>query len=123
MDDHKSIDAKMRSILVDWLITVHRKMKLAPETLYLTVNIIDQYLARREVLRSQLQLVGISAFLIASKYEDIYFPELCDLVFVCDDAYTKEDVSSIGHALLYLLQYAQLLSSALTDPRSGGEHS
>lgn len=54
MDDHKSIDAKMRSILVDWLITVHRKMKLAPETLYLTVNIIDQYLARREVLRSQL---------------------------------------------------------------------
>ena len=32
------INAKMRSIIVDWLIEVHRKFELMPETLYLTLN-------------------------------------------------------------------------------------
>jgi len=39
------INQKMRRILVDWLIKVHQKFKLLPETLFLTVNIIDRYLS------------------------------------------------------------------------------
>jgi len=38
------INEKMRSILVDWLVEVHLKFKLVPESLYLTVNLIDRYL-------------------------------------------------------------------------------
>jgi len=34
----------MRSILVDWLIDVHIKFKLRPETLFLTISLIDRYL-------------------------------------------------------------------------------
>ena len=34
----------MRSVLLDWLIDVHNKFKLLPETLFLTVNLIDRYL-------------------------------------------------------------------------------
>jgi len=48
----------MRTILVDWLIEVHLKFKLRPETLYLTVNLTDRFLERREVSRGKLQLVG-----------------------------------------------------------------
>jgi cyclin B len=36
--------------------------------------------------------VGVSALLIACKYEEIYPPELKDFVFITDRAYTKEDV-------------------------------
>jgi hypothetical protein len=59
----------MRAILIDWLIDVHLKFKLLPETLYITVGIIDRYLSLHTVARSKLQLVGITALFVASKYE------------------------------------------------------
>ena len=42
----QDIHEKMRAILVDWLVDVHYKFKLVPETLYLTVNLIDRYLEK-----------------------------------------------------------------------------
>lgn len=93
METQVHINEKMRSILVDWLIEVHLKFKLVPETLYLTVNLIDRYLERAEVSRAKLQLVGVASLLVASKYEEIYPPELRDLVYICDRAYTRQDVS------------------------------
>ena len=59
------INEKMRRILVDWLIKVHLKFKLLPETLYLTVNIIDRYLSKELVTRKVLQLIGVTAMHIA----------------------------------------------------------
>ena len=94
MEDQQFINERMRSILVDWLVEVHLKFKLVPETLYLTVNVIDRYLAKTEVSRPKLQLVGVTALLIASKYEEIYPPELRDLVYICDRAYSKNEVRS-----------------------------
>jgi len=76
------INEKMRAILVDWLIDVHSKFELSPETLYLTINIIDRFLAVKTVPRRELQLVGISAMLMASKYEEIWPPEVYIIFFV-----------------------------------------
>lgn len=95
MEDQPYINERMRSILVDWLVEVHLKFKLVPETLYLTINLIDRYLSKTEVSRPKLQLVGVTALLIASKYEEIYPPELRDLVYICDRAYSKLEVSSV----------------------------
>ena len=82
----------MRSILIDWLVEVHLKFKLVPESLYLTVNLIDRYLEREQVHRSRLQLVGVTAMLIACKYEEIYPPIVKDFVYITDNAYTKEEI-------------------------------
>lgn len=76
MVSQANINAKMRTILVDWLIEVHNKFKLMPETLYLTVNILDRYLSMKTVNRRELQLVGISSMLIACKYEEIWAPQV-----------------------------------------------
>lgn len=76
MGSQPDLNAKMRSILVDWLIEVHRKFDLMPETLYLTVNIVDRFLSLKTVPRRELQLVGISSMLIACKYEEIWAPEV-----------------------------------------------
>jgi len=70
------INSKMRAILADWIIEVHHKFELMPETLYLTMYIIDQYLSLQPVRRRELQLVGVSAMLIACKYEEIWAPEV-----------------------------------------------
>eukprot|EP00986_Skeletonema_menzelii_P003602 scaffold1129_cov153-Skeletonema_menzelii.AAC.2 len=112
MEDQQYINERMRSILVDWLVEVHLKFKLVPETLYLTVNIIDRYLATTEVTRPKLQLVGVTALLIASKYEEIYPPELRDLVYICDRAYSKNEILEMEEVVLKKLEYQITIPSA-----------
>jgi hypothetical protein len=51
MDNQKDINEKMRAILIDWLVEVHLKFKLVPESLFLTVNLIDRYLEKEQVNR------------------------------------------------------------------------
>lgn len=46
------INEKMRGILVDWIIEVHLRFHLMPETLYLTINIIDRYLEKTQIMRT-----------------------------------------------------------------------
>ena len=79
----------MRAILVDWLIEVHHKFKLLPETMFITVSIIDRFLEKQLVSKLQLQLVGVTALMLACKYEEIYPPDVKDFVFITDGAYTK----------------------------------
>ena len=59
----------MRGVLLDWLTEVHLQFKLLQETLYMTVAIIDRFLQAEglTIRRNKLQLVGVSAMLIASK--------------------------------------------------------
>ena len=92
MTRQSDINEKMRAILIDWLVDVHLKFKLVDETLFLAVNMIDRYLEKSEVSRQKLQLVGITSMFIASKYEEIYPPDLRDFVYVTDKAYTKSQI-------------------------------
>lgn len=105
MDGQDDITVKMRSILIDWLVDVHGKFKLRPETLFLTVNIIDRYLHEVPVLRRKLQLVGVCAMLIASKFEEIYAPEVNDFVFIADRAYCKREIISMEGKMLRQLDF------------------
>lgn len=93
MNNQPHINAAMRSILIDWLIEVHSKSKHVAATLYLTVNIVDRYLSKVTVKRSELQLVGVTALFIASKYEEIYQCELDDMVHICAGTYTETEAS------------------------------
>ncbi len=112
MESQPFINERMRAILVDWLVEVHLKFKLVPETLYLTVNIIDRFLEKHEVSRQKLQLVGVTALLLASKYEEIYPPELRDLVYICDRAYTRNDILEMEELILRVLHYQITIPSA-----------
>jgi hypothetical protein len=105
MDRQKEINAKMREILIDWLVEVHWKFKLKHETLFLTVNIIDRFLGHRSVSRTKLQLVGCAAMLIASKYEEIYPPIVKDFVTVTDDAYSREQIIAMESIILNVLSF------------------
>jgi len=64
MPNQQHINEKMRAILVDWMVEVHLKFKMVPETLYLTINLIDRYLQRKTVRRSKLQLVGVACLMV-----------------------------------------------------------
>jgi len=103
MDSQSDINARMRSILVNWLIEVHEKFRLRSPTLYLTVSIVDRFLSKVQVTRSKLQLVGCVAMLLASKFEEIYPPEVQDFVYIADSAYTREEILAMESTVIRAL--------------------
>lgn len=111
MDSQTDISAKMRTILIDWLIEVHMKYRLCQETLHLAVNLIDRYLASTSVMRKRLQLVGVTAMFIASKFEDVKPPELHEMVYITDNAYKKEDVLLMECTMLTTLGFKVAVST------------
>jgi len=84
-----------------------------PETLYVTINIIDRFLAVSEIKKSQLHLLGVTALLISTKYEEIYPPELKDLLSVSENKFTKAEVLSMEFKILTTLEFNFLAPSAL----------
>lgn len=105
MSRQQDINEKMRSILIDWLVDVHLKFKLVPETLYLTVNLIDRFLMVKSVSRKHLQLVGVTAMLVASKYEEIWAPEVRDFVYISDRAYNRDQILNMEKIMLNSLKF------------------
>jgi len=98
---------KMRAVLVDWLIQVHSQFNLLQETLYLTVAILDRFLqnSATKIERKQLQLVGVAAMFIASKYEEMYAPEIGDFVYITDRAYTESQIREMEIKILAALGF------------------
>ena len=105
MSKQKDINNSMRAILIDWLIDVHLKYKMVPQTMYISVNLIDRYLSKNETNRMKLQCVGVASMFIASKYEEIYPPELKDFVYITDKAYVKSDVLEMEYKMLKSLNF------------------
>lgn len=106
MQSQPQINARMRTILVDWLVQVHLKFNLLQETLYLTISIMDRYLAKQEIPKSKLQLVGVTAMLVASKYEEMYAPEVKDFVYITDKLYTSGKILQMEMHMLQELDYS-----------------
>ncbi|NWU63884.1 CCNA2 protein, partial [Pterocles burchelli] len=105
MKKQPDITNNMRAILVDWLVEVGEEYKLQNETLHLAVNYIDRFLSSMSVLRGKLQLVGTAAMLLASKFEEIYPPEVAEFVYITDDTYTKKQVLRMEHLILKVLSF------------------
>lgn len=101
----QEVSGKMRAILIDWLCQVHHRFHLLQETLYLTVAIIDRFLQACPVPRNKLQLVGVTCMLIASKYEEMYAPEVADFVYITDNAYQKRDIRDMEAKILRALDF------------------
>ncbi|TNM93681.1 hypothetical protein fugu_001857 [Takifugu bimaculatus] len=100
-----SLNAEMRAILVDWLVEVQENFELFHETLYLAVKMTDHYLSKTPVDREMLQLVGSTAMLIASKFEERSPPCMEDFLYICDDAYRREELISTEASMLQTLVF------------------
>ncbi|KFB37130.1 hypothetical protein ZHAS_00004342 [Anopheles sinensis] len=92
-NDHPGLQPRMRAILLDWLNEVCEVYKMYRETYYLAVDYIDRYLSRKKgLMKTHLQLLGVTALFIAAKVEEIYPPKLRDFAYVTDGACTEEDI-------------------------------
>ncbi|KAK7475504.1 hypothetical protein BaRGS_00033260 [Batillaria attramentaria] len=101
MGRQPQLSAAMRAILVDWLVEVQENFELNHETLYLAVKLTDTYLANiHSVPRDHLQLIGAAALFLACKFDERVPPAVEDFLYVCDDAYRKQEFLSMERDLL-----------------------
>ncbi|XP_070599353.1 G2/mitotic-specific cyclin-B1 [Erythrolamprus reginae] len=100
------ITGNMRAILIDWLVQVHMKFKLLQETMYMAVAIIDRFLQNNKVAKRMLQLVGVTAMFIASKYEEMYPPEISDFSYVTDHTYSTLQIRQMEMKILRSLDFS-----------------
>ncbi len=105
IDTQRDLAWKMRGILMDWLIQVHTRFRLLPETLFLAVNIVDRFLSARTVSLVRLQLVGITAIFIAAKYEEIMAPSLHNFIYCSDSTYEEKDILEAEKYILKSLDW------------------
>ncbi len=105
MDDQTEIQWSMRSVLMDWLVQVHNRFTLLPETLFLAVNYVDRFLTAKVVSLGKLQLVGATALFVAAKYEEINCPSVQEIVYMVDGAYTADEVLKAERFMLSMLQF------------------
>ena len=111
LDGQNDVKSYMRETMIDWLVDVNNRFRHRRETLYLCVNIVDRYVyytirdKSDSVSRSNYQLVGITAYLIASKYEEIYFPEIHQLLSFADYVFSDEDVKKMELKIVNTLKY------------------
>lgn len=101
----RDINPTMRGILVDWLVEVAEEYKLLSDTLYLSANYIDRVLSSMSVVRSELQLVGVTCMLVAAKYEEIYAPQVEEFCYITDNTYTRTQVVDMERKILDTLRF------------------
>uniref|UniRef100_A0A2I3SAI5 Cyclin B2 n=1 Tax=Pan troglodytes TaxID=9598 RepID=A0A2I3SAI5_PANTR len=89
-------------ILVDWLVQIHSKLRLLQETLYVCIPVSQR----------KLQLVWITALLLASKYEEMFSPNIERFVYITDNAYTKLKFELGGPLPLHFLRQASKAGKA-----------
>ncbi|CAD6210114.1 unnamed protein product [Miscanthus lutarioriparius] len=103
----KYISPKMRAVLVDWLVEVAEEFKVHAETLHLAVSYVDRFLTMNVVTRDKLQLLGVTAMLVAAKYEEIESSKMKVNRYtdITDDTYTKQQVVKMEADLLKSLRF------------------
>ncbi|KDQ57168.1 hypothetical protein JAAARDRAFT_130975 [Jaapia argillacea MUCL 33604] len=105
MAGQTEITWEMRQLLVDWLLQVHLRYHMLPETLWIAINIIDRFLTKRVVSRAKLQLVGVTAMFIAAKYEEILAPSVDEFVYMTENGYSREEILKGERIVLQTLEF------------------
>lgn len=105
MEDQNELQWSMRAVLMDWLVQVHSRCNLLPETLFICANFVDRFLSGKIVSLGKLQLVGATALFLAAKKEEINCPTLSEIVFMVDNTYTSDELIKAERYMLNILNW------------------
>lgn len=96
---------RMRSILVDWLVEMHQRFRLLPETLFLAINTMDRFMSVEVVQIDKLQLLATGSLFIAAKYEEVFSPLVKNYAYYTDGSYTEDEILQAEKYILTILDF------------------
>ncbi|KAJ2454407.1 Exocyst complex component S5 [Coemansia sp. RSA 2336] len=104
---HPELSGRMRPILVDWLMEVAADYRMHRQTLHLTVQFLDRFLAhtRVEVAPGMLQCYGTACLALAMKAEEQRVPTLSELTEFSKDAFTRDQLRQAEIDVLVALRW------------------
>ena len=112
LQDKKYFNENNRSIILQWLIKNNMKWKLKDDTIFMAMNIMDRFISKFKSKNLEFQLIAISSYFIASKYEDIYPPYLDELSQICNYIYSNDDIIKKEYEILVGLNFDILYNSS-----------
>ncbi|KAJ4456810.1 putative G2/mitotic-specific cyclin-B [Paratrimastix pyriformis] len=105
---------RLRATIVDWMANVHYQFKLLPETLFLSVALLDRFLALKQVAQNKLQLLGVTCLMTAAKYEEVMSPSIVDFEAITERNCPRADIIRMERTLLSTLKYGLTMPTVLT---------
>lgn len=98
-----TVKPKMRSSIVDWMVDVHKKLKMHTDTLFTAVKLMDNFLSVVDFEKSRLQMLACTTLLIAGKSEEVDPPCSDDFVFLSRDSFSAGQMSSLEREVFVAL--------------------
>ncbi|RDD45684.1 Cyclin-F [Trichoplax sp. H2] len=86
------LNDRMRYILIDWLVEVAEMKEFSSEMLCNAIDLVDRYLEINPIPRSNLQLLGISCMVIASRYHCVDIMTIREAAWLTDNTYKYDEV-------------------------------
>lgn len=126
IDKMEYIGEKNRKMVVEWMLEVIQKFRLEIETFFLAVNYLDRYLSKHiDTKRSMLQGIAAVCLFIASKYEEIFHPDINDFIWISAQSFTVEEsietdakiLDTLNFRLMYItpLAYVNELTQHMSE--------
>ena len=94
-----------RDLLLNWVIKIHQNLKLENETLYMTIDLIDKFLIKKELPIEKFQLLGLTCLYIASKYEEVLPPSIFQFALESDGIFDSEEIKESEFNILETLNF------------------
>ena len=106
MKNQPNITKKMRTDVIVFLIDVHYCLGCQSETLFRAINIMDRFLAKKKIDKSEFYLVGLVSFFIATKLEEDIIPiKISGLVEITNNLYTKKEIVQVEAIIANSLEF------------------
>lgn len=99
------INERHRAVVIEWLSYIVCYFSQSNETLFMSINIMDRYISKKKIALKNYQLVAISSYLIASKFEDTNSPLINDLIYISKNIYTQNEIIVMEKDILNTLNY------------------
>ncbi|XP_064644343.1 cyclin-F-like [Lineus longissimus] len=89
---NRDLTNTMRYILVDWLVEVAGMKEFSTHTLHIAISVVDRFLRNHKMIRSKLQLLGVSAMVLCSRFLGRDIITIREAAWLTDNTYKYEDV-------------------------------
>ena len=107
--DKSELNPEMRTVAVDWLVLIHHKIfKFKENTLFLTIQIFDRYLSITNLSIEKTELLLLTSFMLASKYNEIDYVNMQETLQLSQNKFTKDQIIEMESEILSKLNFEVL---------------
>ncbi|KAJ3449311.1 cyclin [Anaeramoeba flamelloides] len=99
------INQSMRKVLIDWISEIIFSYNYHNNLLYLTLNYVDRFLSIYCIKKEQLQLLGITCFILAIKFDSDVIFTMAMGSEICKNIYSCKEIEICEKQILQALNY------------------